>query len=91
MDNNLDLKKFLWKKRLLLIRHNHKNYLQIKNFLKEEEDKIIKNKIEYFFLNHNFSSDIVLIGLDGQTKYESNTFDLKKIFDLISRMPLANY
>jgi hypothetical protein len=32
-----------------------------------------------------------LIGLDGLVKHQSNKLDLKKIFNLISKMPMANF
>ena len=91
MDHNLDLNKFLWKKRLILIKNNLSNLSHIKEVLKKNKNKLIKNKIEYFFLDHEFSNNIALIGLDGQVKYKSNTLNLEKIFHLISQMPLANY
>jgi len=91
LDHNLDLNKFLWKKRLILIKNNLSNLSHIKEELKKNKNKLIKNKIEYFFLDHKFSSNIALIGLDGQVKYKSNTLNLEKIFNLISQMPLANY
>ena len=91
MDNNLDLNKFLWKKRLILIKNNLSNLSHIKEELKKNKNKLIKNKIEYFFLDHEFSSNITLIGLDGLPKHQSNQLDLKKIFDLISKMPMANF
>ena len=91
MDNNLDLKKFLWKKRLLLIRDNLIELNLIKEELKKNKQQLDKNKIEYFILNQNLTSNITLIGLDGLVKHQSNKLDLKKIFNLISKMPMANF
>ena len=92
MDNNLDLKKFLWKKRLLLIRDNLIELNLIKEEQKKNKQQLDKNKIEYFFiLNQNLTSNITLIGLDGLVKHKSNKLDLKKIFNLISKMPMANF
>jgi len=91
LDHNLDLNKFLWKKRLILIKNNLSNLSHAEKELKKYKNKLIKNKIEYFFLKHKFSYNVVLIGLDGQVKYKSNTLNLEKIFHLISQMPLANY
>ena len=91
MDNNLDLNKFLWKKRLLLIRDNLIELNLIKEELKKNKQQLDKNKIEYFILNQNLTSNITLIGLDGLVKHQSNKLDLKKIFNLISKMPMANF
>ena len=91
MDNSLDLSKFLWKKRLLLIRNNFSELNLIKQELKKNKQQLDKNKIEYFFLDQNLTSNITLIGLDGLVKHQSNKLDLKKIFNLISKMPMANF
>ena len=91
MDNSLDLSKFRWKKRLLLIRNNLSELNLIKQELKKNKQQLDKNKIEYFFLNQNLTSNITLIGLDGLVKHQSNKLDLKKIFNLISKMPMANF
>jgi hypothetical protein len=91
LDNSLDLSKFLWKKRLLLIRNNLSELNLIKQELKKNKQLLDKNKIEYFFLDQNLTSNITLIGLDGLVKHQSNKLDLKKIFNLISKMPMANF
>ena len=91
MDNALDLSKFLWKKRLLLIRDNLIELNLIKEELKKNKQQLDKSKIEYFILNQNLTSNITLIGLDGLVKHQSNKLDLKKIFNLISKMPMANF
>jgi hypothetical protein len=91
LDSSLDLSKFLWKKRLLLIRNNLSELNLIKQELKKNKQQLDKNKIEYLFLDQNLTSNITLIGLDGLVKYQSNKLDLKKIFNLISKMPMANF
>ena len=91
MDNALDLSKFLWKKRLLLISDKLAELNLIKEELKKNKQQLDKNKIEYFILNQNLTSNITLIGLDGLVKHQSNKLDLKKIFNLISKMPMANF
>jgi len=91
LDNALDLSKFLWKKRLLLIRDNLIELNLIKEELKKNKQQLDENKIEYFILNQNLTSNITLIGLDGLVKHQSNKLDLKKIFNLISKMPMANF
>ena len=91
MDKSIDLSKFLWKKRLLLIKNNLGELNLIKQELKKNKQQLNKNKIEYFFLDQNLTSNITLIGLDGLVKHQSNKLDLKKIFNLISKMPMANF
>ena len=96
-DNILDLGQFLWKKRILLIEENTFNTVQTKSILEKSRIKIKKSKIEvicFNFLNKPKeipAANIVLIGLDGLIKLKSQELDLKKIFSLISSMPMANF
>ena len=76
---------------MLLIKNNLGELNLIKQELNKNKQQLDKNKIEYFFLNQNLTSNITLIGLDGLVKHQSNKLDLKKIFDLISKMPMANF
>jgi len=89
--NTLDLKKYLWKKRLILIKDNHPEIDRIKEELKINKNKIHSYKIKYIFVKGEASSSITLIGLDGLVKLEEESFDLDKIFKLISTMPMANF
>jgi hypothetical protein len=91
LDSHLNLNKFLWKKRLILIKNNTKNLNCIKEKLNNYKKILIKNKIEYFYCDHSFSKNVVLIGLDGLVKFQSQTLNLKKILKLISQMPMANF
>ena len=96
-DNILDLDQFLWKKRILLIEENTFNTVQAKSILEKSRIEIKKSKIEvvcFNFLNKPKeipAANIVLIGLDGLIKLKSQELDLKKIFSLISSMPMANF
>ncbi|AEA81753.1 hypothetical protein SAR11G3_01278 [Candidatus Pelagibacter sp. IMCC9063] len=96
-DNILDLDQFLWKKRILLIGENTFNTVQAKFILEKSRIEIKKSKIEvicFNFLNKPKeipAANIVLIGLDGLIKLKSQELDLKKIFSLISSMPMANF
>ena len=96
-DNILDLDQFLWKKRSLLIEENTFNTVQAKFILEKSRIEIKKSKIEvicFNFLNKPKeipAANIVLIGLDGLIKLKSQELDLKKIFSLISSMPMANF
>jgi len=96
-DNILDLDQFLWKKRILLIEENTFNTVQAKSILEKSRIEIKKSKIEvvcFNFLNKPKeipAPNIVLIGLDGLIKLKSQELDLKKIFSLISSMPMANF
>ena len=96
-DNILDLGQFLWKKRILLIEENTFSAVQAKSILEKSRIEIKKSKIEvicFNFLNKPKeipAANIVLIGLDGLIKLKSQELDLKKIFTLISSMPMANF
>ena len=96
-DNILDLSPLLWKKRILLIEENTFNTVQAKSILEKSRIEIKKSKIEvvcFNFLNKPKeipAANIVLIGLDGLIKLKSQELDLKKIFSLISSMPMANF
>ena len=96
-DNILDLDQFLWKKRILLIEENTLNTVQAKSILEKSRIEIKKSKIKvicFNFLNKPNeipAANIVLIGLDGLIKLKSQELDLKKIFSLISSMPMANF
>lgn len=89
--NTLDLKKYLWKKRLILIKDNHPEIDRIKEELKINKNKIQSYKIECIFVKGEASFPITLIGLDGLVKLEEKNLDLDRIFKLISAMPLANF
>lgn len=96
-DNILDLSQLLWKKRILLIEENTFNTVQTKSILEKSRIEIKKNKIEVICFNSLNkpkeipTANVVLIGLDGLIKLKSQELDLKKIFALISSMPMANF
>ena len=95
--NSINLNKFLWKKRILLISESFFNNTHFKSILTKSNFQIKKNKIIIIYFNslnkpkEITESNVVLIGLDGLIKYKSNKFDLKKIISLISKMPMANF
>ena len=96
-DNILDLSQLLWKKRILLIEESTFNAVQTKSILEKSRIEIKKNKIEVVCFNSLNkpkeipTANVVLIGLDGLIKLKSEELDLKKIFTLISSMPMANF
>ena len=96
-DNILDLSQLLWKKRILLIEESTFNAVQTKSILEKSRIEIKKNKIEVVCFNslnkpkEISTANVVLIGLDGLIKLKSQELDLKKIFTLISSMPMANF
>ena len=96
-DNILDLSPLIWKKRILLIEENTFNAVQTKSILEKSRIEIKKNKIEVVCFNSLNkpkeipTANVVLIGLDGLIKLKSQELDLKKIFTLISSMPMANF
>ncbi len=90
-NKQLNLKKYLWKKRLLLIKNNQENISRIKQQLAQDIKRVLNWKIEVIFFNDEYKYNVVLIGFDGLKKLEEDKFDLNKIFKLISTMPMANY
>ena len=89
-NKQLNLKKYLWKKRLLLIKNNQENITQIKQQLIQEKKKVIDWKIKVIFFDNEYQYNVILIGFDGLRKLEDNNFDLNKIIKLISTMPMSN-
>ena len=90
-NNTLDLEKYLWKKRLILIKENHPEINRIKEELKVNKNKIQSYKIKCIFVKDETNSPITLVGLDGLIKLEEESLNLNKIFKLISTMPMANF
>ena len=90
-NKQLNLKKYLWKKRLLLIKNDQDNIFKIKQQLIQEKIKLIDWKIKVIFFDDEFKSNIILIGFDGLIKLEKDNLDLNKIIKLISTMPMANH
>ena len=89
--NTLNLDKYLWKKRLIIIKENYPEIDRIKEELKINKNKIQSYKIKCIFVKDEISYPVTLIGLDGLVKLEEENLDLDKIFKLISTMPMANF
>ena len=90
-NNTLDLEKYLWKKRLILIKENYPEINRIKEELRVNKNKIQSYKIKCIFVKDETNSLITFVGLDGLIKLEDESLDLDKIFKLISAMPMANF
>ena len=90
-NKQLNFKKYLWKKRLLLIKNDQDNIFEIKQQLIQEKIKLIDWKIKVIFFDDKYKSNVILIGFDGLIKLEKDNFDLNKIIQLISTMPMANH
>ena len=90
-NKQLNLKKYLWKKRLLLIKNNQENISQIKQQLIQEKKKLIDWKIKVIFFKDEYKYNVILVGFDGLRKLENYKFDLNKIIKLISTMPMSNH
>ena len=90
-NKQLNLKKYLWKKRLLLIKNNQENITQIKQQLIQEKKKVIDWKIKVIFFDDEYQYNVILVGFDGLRKLEDDNFDLNKIIKLISTMPMSNH
>ena len=90
-NKQLNLKKYLWKKRLLLIKNDQDNIFKIKQQLIQEKIKLIDWKIKVIFFDDEYKSNIILIGFDGLIKLEKDNLNLNRIIKLISTMPMANH
>ncbi len=90
-NKQLNLKKYLWKKRLLLIKNNQENITEIKQQLIQEKKKVIDWKIKVIFFDDEYQYNVILVGFDGLRKLEDDNFDLNKIIKLISTMPMSNH
>jgi len=89
--NTLNLDKYLWKKRLILIKENYPEINRIKEELRVNKNKIQSYKIKCIFVKDETNSLITFVGLDGLIKLKDESLDLDKIFKLISTMPMANF
>lgn len=89
----MDLKKYKWKNRILLI--ETPNYTNEKyKLVKEIYEKNIKDFHKRFiklitYRNKDLKFRIKLIGFDGGIKKEANSINIKTIFSLVDKMPLG--
>ena len=95
---------YLWKNRILLINIYKlkkikldliKKECQIINrklkiFIKKKNSFVdIKDNDKKFFLDSKFKFKVILIGIDGEIKYQSDELeDLTKYFSIIDNMPI---
>ena len=95
---------YLWKNRILLINIDEyekikldfiKKECQIINrklkiFVKKKKSFVdIKDSKKKFFLDSKFKFKVLLIGIDGEIKYQSDELeDLTKYFSIIDNMPV---
>ena len=95
---------YLWKNRILLINIDEyekikldliKKECQIINrklkiFIKKNKSFVdIKDSKKKFFLDSKFKFKVLLIGIDGEIKYQSDELeDLTKYFSIIDNMPI---
>ena len=95
---------YLWKNRILLINIDKyektkqdfiKKECQIINrklkiFIKKKKTFVdIKDSDKKFFLDSKFKFKVLLIGIDGEIKYQSNDLEgFKKYFSIIDNMPI---
>jgi hypothetical protein len=95
---------YLWKNRILLINIDEyektkqdfiKKECQIINrklkiFVKKKKSFVdIKDSNKKFFLDSKFKFKVLLIGIDGEIKYQSDELeDLTKYFSIIDNMPI---
>ncbi len=95
---------YLWKNRILLINIDEyektkqdfiKKECQIINrklkiFIKKKKSFVdIRDSNKKFFLDSKFKFKVLLIGIDGEIKYQSDELeDLTKYFSIIDNMPI---
>lgn len=89
----MNLKKYIWKNRILLLETNNYTNLHYKNTKLLYEKHIKEFHKRYIKLlsnkNKNFKFNIKLIGFDGNVKSQYTILDIKKIFKLVDKMPMA--
>ena len=66
------------------------NKQKIKNFCKKKKYFVdIKDSGNKFFLDSKFKFKVILIGIDGEIKYQSDEIEnLIKYFSIIDNMPI---
>ena len=95
---------YLWKNRILLINidkyeKNIQDFIKkecqiinrkLKIFVKKKKSFVdIKDSNKKFFLDSKFKFKVLLIGIDGEIKYQSDELeDLTKYFSIIDNMPI---
>ena len=95
---------YLWKNRILLINidkyeKNIQDFIKkecqiinrkLKIFIKKKKTFVdIKDSNKKFFLDSKFKFKVLLIGIDGEIKYQSDEIeDLIKYFSIIDNMPI---
>ena len=86
------IKKYKWKSRVLVIKtpdYKSLKYKRAKKIYQKDIKKFHKRVIKLISkkVNNNFS--IELFGFDGIKKKSFNSFDSKKIFKIIDKMPMS--
>ena len=87
------LKKYKWKCRLLVINTpNYKNseYKKTKIMYQKDIKKFHKRNIKLITIISKNQFYIDFIGFDGQKKLTTKTLDVKKLFEIVDRMPMIN-
>lgn len=89
----VNLKKYQWKYRILLIQtpnYNNENYIHTKNIYENNIKEFHKRYIKLITSRkkeHKFN--ILLYGFDGNEKYNSKKLNINKLFTLVDNMPLS--
>ena len=90
MDN---LKKYIWKYRLLLIdtpNYTNDNYKEAKDIYEKNIKEFHKRYVKFISnRKKDIKFKIKLIGFDGKIKNESNNINTSTLFDLIDTMPMS--
>jgi len=89
----MDLKKYKWKNRLLLIEtpnYQNENYKNSKDIYQKNIKEFHKRYVKFITrLNKDKIFKVHLIGFDGKVKNSSNLIQPNKLFKLIDQMPMS--
>ena len=89
----MDIKKYQWKYRILLIEtpnYTNDNYKNAKNIYEENIKEFHKRHVKLIsFRRKEINFNIKLIGFDNKIKKEFNKINLNSIFKLIDDMPMS--
>ena len=99
----IELNQYLWKNRIILTfadDEDHPDLIKLKVEMKENNCEILNRDLLHFHFSNDGKTEnlttkndrsfrILLIGKDGEIKYESNRFvSLIQLFELIDSMPM---
>lgn len=86
----MNISKYKWKLRIILVESNNIDYKKIIKEYKEYKYEFHKRFLKLIILkNDKYKLKIKLIGFDGKIKKKFKQFNRKNIFDLVDEMPMG--